>query len=687
MSIRQLIVVCLGIYVSLGAGSDLVGQDRVLRIATYNLLDKPTNSSQDADLRAIIGAMGDAAIFGEARNLDVMAFQEGPQSAGSYSFVESDFETVFGGDYEVFFATSDFSGDRTGIVYNASRLNLISAQSVNNLGFTHSPSLVTFRPIDGGSEDEFSVISVHLKAGTTASDANTRAAETNALGTLVNTLPPNANFVIAGDFNMKGSDESAWTGLVNIGAMETINAPFGLRIANWNNNLAFQPFHSQEITGTVGGIDDRFDMQLGSAATMDDVGFEYVRGSLSVLGNNGTHTLNGAITSGNGAIAVQGNLLDFSDHLPVFADYRYGAMNEATDSILNVVALANFTVQPAGPRPGTTGTSFLNIEGDGNGNFASFGVIEFDFNGVIAEGVTAENLKDVGLELLQSNAGFSRNGPYSVYVTSAAAALIPIDADISYQVGNNGIACVPASLANNAIFVTKYPGVHYTPSGSLLPDGTIDDVAFYGPAFETSLLDAINAGGVLRLLIVPEQDDTAATFAGNTNSVWSGPTIFGDYSMRASEPMIVVGETFSVTRGNFVSGNITSLAASDNIDLSVNRSSADIQSRTELEIQGTSPFEVPSELEITLEGSVFARSVVTQRIELFDYVLGTWEQVDLRDASRFSDSVVNVSPTGDVSRFVESKTRAIAARIRFQSLNPRQQFSSNTDLFQWTITP
>ncbi len=261
--------------------------------------------------------------------------------------------------------------------------------------------------------------------------------------------------------------------------------------------------------------------------------------------------------------------------------------------------------------------------------------------------------EDVGLELLQSNAGFSRNGPYSIYITSATAAQIPIAANIVYQVGNNGIACVPASLANNAMFVTKYPGVHYTPSGSLLPDGTIDDVALYGPALKASLLDAIlNAGGVLRLLIVPEQDDTAATFAGNTNSVWSGPTIFGDYSMRVSEPMIVAAETFSVTRGNFVSGNIASLAASDNIDLSVNRSSADIQSRTELEIQGTSPIEVPSELEITLEGSVFARTVVTQRIELFDYDLGAWEQVDLRDASRFSDGVVNVSPTGDVSRFV-----------------------------------
>lgn len=678
---------CLGCFVWSGAAAIVVSQDHGLRIATYNLLDKPTNSTQDADLRAIIGAIGDYPIFGEQRNIDVLAFQEGPPSAGSYSFVESDFETVFGGDYESFIAAADFSGDRTGVVYNASRLNLINAQSITDLGFTHSPTLVTFQPADGDSDDEFSIISVHLKAGTTTSDFNTRASETNALGTIIGMLPANASFMIVGDFNMKGSDEAAWTGLVDAGGVETINAPFGLRIATWNDNLAFQPFHTQEVTGLLGGLDDRFDVQLISATALDGLGFEYVPGSLSVLGNNGTHTLNGSLSTGNGAAAVQGNLLDFSDHLPVFADYRYGATAESTDSILNVPTAANFTVQPNGPRPGASGTNFLNIEGDGNGSFASFGVIDLDLSDVIEAGVTAENAQEIGLELLQSNAGFSRNGPYSVYVASAAAAQIPIDQNIVYQVGNNSIDCVPASLSIDAAFIAKYPGVHYSPDGSLLPDGTIDDVALYGPAFATALLDAINSHEVLRLLIVPDQDDTAATFAGSTNAVLAGPTLFGFYSSLQAEPMIVVGETLSVTRGNLVSGNIDSLGVSDNVDLSLSRSASDIQSRTEFEIQGTSPYATPSQLEVSLEGSVFARSVVTQRIELFDYDVGAWEQIDVRNASRFVDGTATVSPGGDVSRFIQPGTKSIAARIHFQSLNPRQQFSSNTDLFQWTITP
>jgi hypothetical protein len=329
----------------------------------------------------------------------------------------------------------------------------------------------------------------------------------------------------------------------------------------------------------------------------------------------------------------------------------------------------------------------LNIEGNGNGNFASFGVIDFELNGVVAAGATAENPRGIGLELLQSNAGFSRNGPYRVYVTSAAAAQIPIDANIVYQVGNNGIDCVPSILSTDAVLVATYPGVHYSPTGTLLSDGTVDDIALYGSGFETALLDAISSQGSLRLLIVPEQDMTAATFAGNTNAVWEGATLFGDFKSTLAEPMTVVGESLTITRGTYVSGDINSLSASDNVDLSLSRSSGDIQSRTELEIRSTSPFANPSAMEVTLEGSVFARSAVSQRIELFDYVAGGWEQIDLRDASRFSDGVVNIMPSGDLSRFVQPGTRAMSARIHFQSLNPRQQFSSNTDLFQWTVTP
>jgi hypothetical protein len=142
-----------------------------------------------------------------------------------------------------------------------------------------------------------------------------------------------------------------------------------------------------------------------------------------------------------------------------------------------------------------------------------------------------------------------------------------------------------------------------------------------------------------------------------------------------------------VTRGQYFLGDESSLAASDNYDLSLRRLGTDIQSRTEFEVKGFSPIVTPSSLEFTLEGAVFARSNVVQTIELFDYVAATWEIVDSRNAARspVPDSVVTVAATAGLSRFVESGTSCIEARIRFNSDGPRQNFASNTDQTIWTI--
>ena len=165
----------------------------------------------------------------------------------------------------------------------------------------------------------------------------------------------------------------------------------------------------------------------------------------------------------------------------------------------------------------------------------------------------------------------------------------------------------------------------------------------------------------------------------------SGSAYLFDISDCVTEPVVVTPNSFLLTRGTYVSGGIADLAASDNADLSIRRATSDVQSRTEFEVTAVSPTASPSSLEVTLEGAVFARSDVNQTIELYDHVAGIWEQVDTRTATRFTDSTVTVTATGDLSRFVEAGTLLTKARIRYQSVNPRQQFSSNTDQFVWTI--
>ena len=139
-----------------------------------------------------------------------------------------------------------------------------------------------------------------------------------------------------------------------------------------------------------------------------------------------------------------------------------------------------------------------------------------------------------------------------------------------------------------------------------------------------------------------------------------------------------------VTRGELVSGDVDDLVLSDNQDLTLRRVTSDIQSRTEVELKVTSPISTV-ELEVELESSVFARSPVDQTIELFDYTVASWETIDVRPAQPFSDSKVSVVPTGDPSRFIESGTLCLKARVRFNSQNPRQQFSSSIDKFVWAV--
>ncbi len=502
---------------------------QTLRIATYNLQDKPVNANHDADIQAIIGAIGDYQVDGVARNVDLMAFQEGPESTGAYNFLEIDFEIEFGGNFEAIFATADPAGDRTGFVYNADKLVLLDSSSIDNLGFTHRPLLATFRPVGGETVDEFSILTLHLKAGSTTNDFDQRETEAMRIGDIVDTLPTGRPMIFLGDFNMKGSDEAAWPQLVAAGVRDTINAPLGLRAAKWNNSIAFHPFHSQDTTGLNGGMDDRFDLFLLNSGFMDQRGIEFNPASLTTFGNNGTHALNSNIMTGSGASSVQDSLVAISDHLPVFADFDWGVVRSIPDTMMMDEAANNYTVRQTGPVTGGNGTSLFQVEGSSNGNFSSFGVIDFDMSGVLAVETIASRIEEISLGLLQDNESFTRDGPVSVYVTSAAAAGVTINSSIQFQSGNNRIDCVPAILSNGAELAATYPAVHHSPTGSDLPDGTNDEVVLNRDAIRTAMLNALNNDGSFRLIVVPDHASTTATYAGNTNGSFSGPTITGLY--------------------------------------------------------------------------------------------------------------------------------------------------------------
>ena len=147
----------------------------------------------------------------------------------------------------------------------------------------------------------------------------------------------------------------------------------------------------------------------------------------------------------------------------------------------------------------------------------------------------------------------------------------------------------------------------------------------------------------------------------------------------------IAADSYAVTRGQYVSGGTSELGASDNADFSARRNAADLTSRIFVELETTTSATDPLTLDFKLEASVFARSTVIQSIDLYNYTIDDWEEVDSRNAARFVDQTADVALSGDLSRFVEPGTGTLTSRIRFESVNRRQKFSANIDHVLWTV--
>jgi hypothetical protein len=95
------------------------------------------------------------------------------------------------------------------------------------------------------------------------------------------------------------------------------------------------------------------------------------------------------------------------------------------------------------------------------------------------------------------------------------------------------------------------------------------------------------------------------------------------------------------------------------------------------------PMFVPASLAFTLEAKVTTTGVV-QGIDLFDWVAGSWIEVDARPAA-LVDQVVDV-PVTEPARFVEAGSRSMAARARMKAEVPGvSRWVGQFDQVTWTV--
>ncbi|MEM6472576.1 MAG: lamin tail domain-containing protein [Planctomycetota bacterium] len=301
-----------------------------VRIVAWNTANGPDNPTEDAYFRTVFEAIGDETVGGRAIPPSIVALQEtdNTQDGGnSIARIDSILEGLYPTrNYSRAVTLLDTGDDATGFVYDSDLFDLVSTLVVPETSgmqdFAHHILRGQFRPSGTTGGSDFYLYTTHLKAGSNSTDSARRTAEANAIRVNIDALGSDQDVVVLGDFNISGASEGAYQNFLGAGPgqlFDPIDSP-----GEWKNNFNFLDIHTQNpaINGP-GGMDDRFDFQLGSAAVFDDEGLQYLDDSYRAFGNNGTHTFNSDITTGTAFTpAILSALAAASDHLPVVVDYE-----------------------------------------------------------------------------------------------------------------------------------------------------------------------------------------------------------------------------------------------------------------------------------------------------------------------------------------------------------------------------
>lgn len=218
----------------------------------------------------------------------------------------------------------------------------------------------------------------HLKAGSSQSDKDRRAAEADTLRDWAEqNLPLGAHVIVCGDFNLQNASEPAWTAFTETRPtnIARLRDPSG-RAGNWHLNSSFADIHTQSpqafngqsacssnCTYAGGALDDRFDFLLTSDSLHDQLHVEYLDGSNRPFGNDGAHfniAINAPPVIPEGQ-AMADALECASDHLPVLLQIAAPPtidsptlLNTFGPVIVGAVGQADLVVANASPPPAQT---------------------------------------------------------------------------------------------------------------------------------------------------------------------------------------------------------------------------------------------------------------------------------------------------------------------------------------------
>ena len=215
-------------------------------------------------------------------------------------------------------------GMKNGIIYNQSKLDLTSHKFVSTVLRDISGYTLSIKNAHG-NVSPFTIFGAHLKASDTQDDSDQRWLEAKELYKYISQMDSNYHYIMAGDFNVYGSDEPAYKLLVDSMSVD-LEDPIGHWVRNESAHVEkfTQSTRTSQLNdgGASGGLDDRFDFILFSDHfTSKDPDMKYLEGSYKVIGNDGNHFNQSIVDGGNSAVSdsIAEAIYLASDHYPVVA--------------------------------------------------------------------------------------------------------------------------------------------------------------------------------------------------------------------------------------------------------------------------------------------------------------------------------------------------------------------------------
>ena len=288
----------------------LFSQDTVSLIS-YNLLRFNSSTERNLHFRNII----------EKIKPDVLITQEMIGQESVNNFLNNILKNI-----NEKYKAADFIDDEDtdidqGLFYNSDKFSFISTSQID--GYPRPIYIFTLKHLDTG--EQFVVYNLHLTASKGSENELARSDQVKELKNYISET--NSNFyIVAGDFNIYSTTESAYKDLFSITESGKGNLHDLINVVGTYNDPSNANIHTQSTRtsqfggGSHGGLDDRFDFILFSDSLMYGDRIFVIDSTYKSFGNDGMH-YNSALNVGPNqevSMNIANSLHDASDHLPVF---------------------------------------------------------------------------------------------------------------------------------------------------------------------------------------------------------------------------------------------------------------------------------------------------------------------------------------------------------------------------------